>query len=635
MSKKPKSRSGASPSDNITKSIISKAEQTTGIPTSSITPGATTFEKVDKKKPSKKSKSTDNALDKSKSKKSKKNSSRKSDSKKSTKSKKRESKKSKPEAIKCKPKSSEQHRKKSERKKESKEKKEKQKSKDNVKSHGKSESTKMRKASSSEDGYKLKNKPKSAEKSWKMSSSTSKGHPKVATTVADTFTSAEKKEMGIKVRKVEVTQGAIAVTNESAITSSGYVVEGPKLFQSDYSMVLRARKGTNKSRIVVKVVNLAETSPRSRANLLINSVRIMRFISSAADKNKGPLSPLFIVVHDIFLVCGVKLFIFMNECDSNRSLYDMVKSKQTLTPSDIRKWFRDMVAGVDALQQMGCAHRSIKLQHLLFDFNAKNVKLCGWSKCVFFYDPHKKRIQLQRKERRVRRNYHLPPESFLASYEPSKADIWSLGVALVAMSTKRYPFNVRDKKTKFSSQWRQFVKNHELNTYVRNFCHKTFVIDPKIRISTDNLLTDKYFSVPADKLTLLSCKADLTEVREDSRVGGVSTIELDVPTGRSTKSKGKDAEPKSNRKAAEELAAEDDPVDWVAFQKADKSGVDENATGFEGGNVGEEEHLPANELEMESQGAENAAPEEGEAEAQPEDGEMLEPEDAALADGPL
>ena len=212
----------------------------------------------------------------------------------------------------------------------------------------------------------------------------------------------------------------------------------------------------------------------------------------------------------------------------------------------------------------------------------------------------------------------------MGSYNPCY-EIWSIGVALVAMCTKRYPFNVRSKK-KFSSQWRQFVKNHELNKYVRQLCHQTFSIDPRKRISSENMLADRYFSVSEDQLMLLSCKADPAEVREDSRVGAVSTVNLAPPENgrKSIIDKLKAMAKKKQMKTVAQPPVEEEQVDWAEVQQADQSGVDENATGFEGGNVGEEENLPAAEQEAESHLAEMAEPEEAEAEAQQEDGEQME-----------
>lgn len=319
----------------------------------------------------------------------------------------------------------------------------------------------------SSDGQKSKNKPKSADGHKKSKSKAKEGHgkkhskhskdgknkAKVESVTAE-MARKDKKSIGDMVRKIEATKGATAVSNDNAIGQAGFVIECGRLYQSEYSQVLRAKKTGSKNtagKLVVKVVNLTECSPRSRANLLQNSVRIMRFVSGVGDKSKEPISPLFIAISDIYLASGLKLFIFMAECNSSRSLYDLVKSNQSQSAADIRIWTKAIANGVHELQRIGVAHRAVKLQHILFDYEA-NPKLCGWGKSVFYYEPNKKRILLQRKERRVRHNYHLPPEAFMGSYDPAKADIWSIGVILVAMCTKRYPFNVRDSKTKFSSQ---------------------------------------------------------------------------------------------------------------------------------------------------------------------------------------
>ena len=463
----------------------------------------------------------------------------------------------------------------------------------------KSQVNKDRSKPKSSDGRK-KSKTKSKEDHRSKHSKHSKedqsksSQAKTESASAEKLDPKDKNKIGSKVRKIEATKGAIAVSNESAISKAGYALESGRLFQSDYSQVLRVKKSKgDNGKLVVKVINLTECSPRSRANLLQNSVRIMRYIGDAAQgkKKKGPLSPLFIAVADIYLVNGVKLFIFMQECDSSRTLYDLVKSSQSLLAKDIRTWFKAIISGVHELQRVGVAHRAVKLQHILFDAAAK-PKLCGWGKSVFYFEPSKKRILKQHKERRVRHNYHLPPEAFMASYDPSKADIWSCAVVLVAMCTKRYPFNVRDKKTKFSSQWREFIKTHELNTHVRNLCHKTFIIDPTRRISSGEILAHKYFKVAEDKLEQMSCKADSAVVKEDSRVGGVSAIDMGKPDEQSDN--------KAKDKKLVDPPAEDEAVDWTQEEKADESGVDENATGFEGGNVGEEENLPAAEQEEES-----------------------------------
>lgn len=207
----------------------------------------------------------------------------------------------------------------------------------------------------------------------------------------------------------------------------------------------------------------------------------------------------------------------------------------------------------------------------------------------------------------MRSNLHLPPEAFEATYSPAPADVWSLGVALVAMSTSSYPFNVRDKKTKFSAQWRMFIKSHMMNTFARNLCHLIFVLDPKKRITPAKLLKEKYFSAPVKMLTDVSCKlgdASKLAIKEDSRVGGMSAIE--------------NVQEASEKKApASTVPAEVAP--------AEDAGEEGDEAAYEGGAVGvEEENLPPAEAEEECHLSQMNAPEEAEAEAVPEDGEEVE-----------
>lgn len=420
------------------------------------------------------------------------------------------------------------------------------------------------------------------------------------------------------VRKIEACKGATALASESTILGpNNYVVKSNKrIYQSEYSQVFPASNSTllPEAKLVAKVVNLLECSPRFRANLLQTAVRIIRYCTALQ-----PRSDLFIKTYDLYVVGGTKLFHFMDLCEPGRPLYDLIKSKDKskCTAADVRRWTKAIAHAVDKLLRLGVAHRAVKLQHLLLD-SENNVKLVGWSKSVLYYDAVKKRILMQHKERRTRQNYHLPPEAFQGSYDPSKADLWSIGVVLVAMCTKRYPFNVRNGKIKFSSQWREFTKKHELNTYVRNLCHQIFVINPKRRLTSKQVLKDKYFRVAEEKLAEHSCTADLKSMREDSRVGGMSAVDMPSSVAEAAPKRGKKSK-KKPEEAAEEAEAE---VEAPA-EEDDPTGEYANATGMEGGNVGEEEYqyLDPAEQQFESQAGEMAAPEEAEEEANPVEGE--------------
>ena len=114
-----------------------------------------------------------------------------------------------------------------------------------------------------------------------------------------------------KIKKIETLPQANMVLDEKTINAFGYYIEREKVSFNEYSYVAKARKvtkakGKSKSKsskgdqkLMVKVTNLTECTPRFRKNLTINSVRILRYISTF---DKKPLSPLFINIFDIFQV---------------------------------------------------------------------------------------------------------------------------------------------------------------------------------------------------------------------------------------------------------------------------------------------------------------------------------------------
>jgi len=110
-------------------------------------------------------------------------------------------------------------------------------------------------------------------------------------------------------------------------------------------------------------------------------VRILRYVGGNSEEQQQeeeaeeeeatgtPLSPLFIKIYDVFLVSGVKLLIFMDECNSSRILYDLVKSTGKIASKNVREWAHAIARGVHKLQCIGVARVCQKERaQLLFAF---------------------------------------------------------------------------------------------------------------------------------------------------------------------------------------------------------------------------------------------------------------------------
>ena len=113
-----------------------------------------------------------------------------------------------------------------------------------------------------------------------------------------------------------------------------------------------------------------------------------------------------------------------------KSMYLRIFDNDPIKTDTARTWTVQLIEGVKKMHEVGVAHRFLKLQHVLFN-KSDHVKIAGWSKAVPFWEPSKNKALLQRKERRSRKNSHLPPECFRQTYDPSRVDIWSIGVIMV------------------------------------------------------------------------------------------------------------------------------------------------------------------------------------------------------------
>lgn len=136
------------------------------------------------------------------------------------------------------------------------------------------------------------------------------GKPKITSKIISINDSESlPKNLTSKIKHIESLPGAIMVRNEAGMNSAGYFIEPIKLTSTDYSLILKASKkllsksesNTNqeKLQLVTKITNLTECSPRFRANLLKNSVKIMRFIGTL---KRVPSTVVFMKIYEIFQV---------------------------------------------------------------------------------------------------------------------------------------------------------------------------------------------------------------------------------------------------------------------------------------------------------------------------------------------
>ncbi|KAI2801469.1 hypothetical protein BLOT_011021 [Blomia tropicalis] len=311
-----------------------------------------------------------------------------------------------------------------------------------------------------------------------------------------------------QMEKMNTISGPIKVNSVKEMKEHKYGIKSKVKWATDSICMAN---GPDHRPMIVKILQLRQCTVRYKLTMERYSLKIMRFIG------QKPLFHTFPIIYEIFLVSNQTYYIYMS-ASGERSLYKLITDKHSTIDSEkVRTWLHQLTESVNVIQKYGIAHRFLKLRHLLLDDDDKNIKIVGWSKSVLFWDPKKKKVLYQNKERKSRKNNFLPPEAFHRLYDPSKADVWALGIVLVALSTRRYPFHVRA-KNKFSTQWRAFVRKHPMNPIVRSLCNRIFVIDTKKRIHAREMLLHDYFKVMNKQLLSSSVRGKPLKKQNKSKM---------------------------------------------------------------------------------------------------------------------
>ena len=129
-----------------------------------------------------------------------------------------------------------------------------------------------------------------------------------------------------------------------------------------------------------------------------------------------------------------RLFVYAMEYASKGTLEDMLRDNGAFAEKLAMNMFFEIIKAVQYLHKKGIAHRNIILEHVLV--TKRNIpKLTGFKFAIPFNG-----VNLI--DKHVGVGSYLPPEVLSRQpYDPFKADVWSLGVVLFALTNDGFPFH--------------------------------------------------------------------------------------------------------------------------------------------------------------------------------------------------
>ncbi|XP_037775905.1 5'-AMP-activated protein kinase catalytic subunit alpha-2-like isoform X1 [Penaeus monodon] len=190
----------------------------------------------------------------------------------------------------------------------------------------------------------------------------------------------------------------------------------------------------------------------------------------------------------LYQVISTPTDIFMvMEYASGGELFDYIKQKGKLKESEARRFFQQIISGVDYCHRHNVVHRDLKPENLLLDHNL-HVKIADFGLSNIMVDGEFLRTSCGSP------NYAAPEVISGKLYAGPEVDVWSCGIILYALLCGTLPFDDEHVPTLFKKiKSGVFQIPDYLNQSVVRCLLHMLVVDPMKRATIDDIKKHEWF----------------------------------------------------------------------------------------------------------------------------------------------
>jgi serine/threonine protein kinase len=166
------------------------------------------------------------------------------------------------------------------------------------------------------------------------------------------------------------------------------------------------------------------------------------------------------------------------ECVTGGDLFSYIMSTPTLSSQAARRIFRKLVEAVAYCHSKKVIHRDIKHKNILLDQDL-NPKLIDFGLSNYSKDEGEMRSTF------CGTPAYAAPEMILAhKYHGPEVDVWSLGIVLYTMFSKKFPF-----RTVSDIIVGQYPELTDVDPGLSDLLKKILVVDPAARCTIEQVLS--------------------------------------------------------------------------------------------------------------------------------------------------
>ena len=169
-------------------------------------------------------------------------------------------------------------------------------------------------------------------------------------------------------------------------------------------------------------------------------------------------------------------------------LFDYIVERGRLMEDEARRFFQQLVSGIEYCHRNMVTHRDLKPENLLLD-SKFNIKVADFGLSNVMRDGHFLKTSCGSP------NYAAPEVISGKLYAGPEVDIWSIGVILYALLCGSLPFddeNIPNLFKKIKSGI--YVFPNYLSPHVKDLIHRMLIVDPQRRITIPEIRQHAWFA---------------------------------------------------------------------------------------------------------------------------------------------
>ncbi|KAF6003191.1 serine threonine-protein kinase [Cyanidiococcus yangmingshanensis] len=229
-------------------------------------------------------------------------------------------------------------------------------------------------------------------------------------------------------------------------------------------------------KVAVKILN------RSKVHMMDMTPKVRREIMILRLLNHKHLIKLYEVIE-----CPSDIFV-VTEYISGGELFDFIVERGRLPEADARRFFQQLIGGVEYCHRHMIIHRDLKPENLLLDENL-NIKIADLGLANISRDGEFLRTSCGSP------NYAAPEVISGKPYAGPEVDIWSCGVILFALLCGSLPFDDESIAALFRRiKSGQYQMPSYLSPGARDLISKMLVVDPLARITIEQIRKHPWFT---------------------------------------------------------------------------------------------------------------------------------------------